>query len=193
MGTPKSLLPIQGISLLRHLSEIAIASICDTVMVVLGANAQQIYPEISDLPLQTIENQDWQAGMGTSISSGLATLLKRELALNAILILVCDQPFVCIDLIDRIVQVYRSGSSPIVATSYLNTVGVPALFSDRHFPELLQLNADTGARQIIQRHLHETHIIAFPEGAIDLDTPNDYQAFLELGMRGANNSSLRKY
>jgi molybdenum cofactor cytidylyltransferase len=189
MGMPKQLLPIQGISLLRHLAEIAIASICDTVVVILGANAQQIRPEISDLPLQIIENQDWQAGMGTSISSGLATLLEREPALNAVLILVCDQPFVSTELIDRIVEVHRSDSSQIVATSYLNTVGVPALFSDRYFPELLQLNADAGARKIIQRHLHETHTIAFPKGVIDLDTPDDYQAFLDLSKMAAEKIS----
>ena len=180
MGTPKQLLPIQGISLLQHLSKMAIASMCDPVLVVLGANAQQIRPEIEDLPLRIIENQHWQAGMGTSISSGLGSLLEREPALNAVLILVCDQPFVSTSLIDRIVEVYKSDSHQIVATGYLEAVGVPALFSDRYFPELLKLDADSGARRIIQKYLHETYIIDFPKGAIDLDTPDQYQVFLDL-------------
>jgi molybdenum cofactor cytidylyltransferase len=188
MGTPKQLLPIQGISLLRHLSKIAIASICGTVMVVLGANAEQIYPEISDLPIQIVENQDWQAGMGTSISLGLATLLKSQPVLSAVLILVCDQPFVSTELIDRIVEVHRSDSAQIVATRYLDTVGVPALFSDRYFLELMQLNADAGARKIIQRNLYEVHTVAFPQGAIDLDTPDDYQAFLVSSWRSCPSS-----
>jgi molybdenum cofactor cytidylyltransferase len=180
MGTPKQLLPIQGTSLLRHLAKISIASMCDPIAVVLGANAQQIRTEIEDLPLQIVDNPQWRSGMGTSIGSGLAALLEREPALNAVLILVCDQPFVSTALIDRLVLAYRSECHQIVATTYLNTIGVPALFSDRYFSELLQLNLDTGARQIVQKHLHETHTIAFPQGAIDLDTPDEYQAFLDL-------------
>lgn len=178
MGTPKQLLPIQGRSLLRYLAEISIASLCDPVIVVLGASVQQTRAEIEDLPLQIIENQQWQAGMGTSISTGLAALLEREPALNAVLILVCDQPFVSTALIDRLVIAYQTKSYQIVATGYLDTVGVPALLSDRYFPQLLQLDSDKGARQIIQQHLHETYTIDFPEGEIDLDTPDQYQAFL---------------
>jgi molybdenum cofactor cytidylyltransferase len=181
MGTPKQLLPIQGSNLVRYLAGISIASICDPIVVVLGANAQEIRPEIADLPLQIIENQHWQAGMGTSIGIGLATLLAREPGLNAVVILVCDQPFVSTALIDRLVAVYQSTDYPIVATTYLETVGVPALFGDRYFCKLLQLNADSGARRIIQQHLHETYTISFPQGAIDLDTPDEYRAFLKLG------------
>jgi CTP:molybdopterin cytidylyltransferase MocA len=61
----------------------------------------------------------------------------------------------------------------------LETVGVPALFSDRYFCELLRLNSDRGARQIIQQHLPETYTLAFPNGSIDLDTPDQYRAFLD--------------
>jgi molybdenum cofactor cytidylyltransferase len=179
MGTPKQLLPIQGTSLLRHLAKISIASMCDPIAVVLGANAQQIRTEVEDLPLQIVDNLHWRSGMGTSVSKGLAALLEWHPTLNAVLILVCDQPFVTTALIDRLVITYQSDSHQIVATTYLNTIGVPVLFSDRYFPELLQLNSDTGARKIVQKHLHETHTIAFPQGAIDLDTPDEYQAFLE--------------
>lgn len=177
MGTPKQLLPIQGRSLLRHLAEISIASLCDPVVVVLGASVHQTRAEIEDLPLQIVENQHWQSGMGTSICTGLTALLEQKPTLNAVLILVCDQPFVSTDLIDQLVIAYQSTNYQIVATTYLETVGVPALLSDRYFSELLKLDSDTGARQIIQQHLHETYTISFPKGAIDLDTPDQYQAF----------------
>lgn len=54
MGTPKQLLPIQGRSLLRHLAKISIASLCDPVVVVLGASVHQNRAEIEDLPLHMI-------------------------------------------------------------------------------------------------------------------------------------------
>jgi molybdenum cofactor cytidylyltransferase len=193
MGTPKQLLPIQGASLLRHLAKISIASMCDPIAVVLGANAQQVRPEIEDLPLQIVDNPQWQAGMGTSVSKGLAALLEREPGLDAVLILVCDQPFVSTSTIDRLAIAYQSECHQIVASGYLDTVGVPALFSDRYFAELLNLNSDAGARRIIQQHLLETYTIDFPQGAIDLDTPDEYRAFLDLGNMVENSSFLSKY
>lgn len=108
MGTPKQLLPIQGRSLLRHLAAISIASLCNPVVVVLGASVHQTRAEIEDLPLQVVENQHWQSGMGTSISAGLAALLEQKPALNAVLILVCDQPFVSTALINQLVVAYQS-------------------------------------------------------------------------------------
>lgn len=165
--------------MLRHLAEISIASLCDPVVVVLGASVHQTRAEIETLPLQIIENKHWQSGMGTSISTGLAALLEQKPTLNAALILVCDQPFVSTALINQLVAAYQSTDYQIVATTYSETVGVPALFSDRYFSELLRLNSDSGARQIIQQHLPETYTLAFPNGAIDLDTPDQYQAFLD--------------
>jgi hypothetical protein len=82
--------------------------------------------------------------------------------------------FVSTSLIDRLVKTHHSSNHQITATSYLDTVGVPAIFSDRYFPELLKLDADTGASRIIQKYLPETYIIDFPQGAIDLDTPDRY-------------------
>ena len=60
--------------------------------------------------------------------------------------------------------------------TYLETVGVPALLRNRYFAELLKLDSDTGARQIMPQHLSETYTTDFPKGAIDLDIPRS-QAF----------------
>jgi len=51
MGKPKQLLPYQGRSLLRHITEIAIASKNQPIIVVLGANAEIIKPEICQVPV----------------------------------------------------------------------------------------------------------------------------------------------
>jgi molybdenum cofactor cytidylyltransferase len=62
MGTPKQLLAYRGCSFIRHIAEVAIASVCQPIAVVLGANAEQIKPEISQLPVQIVENQQWAEG-----------------------------------------------------------------------------------------------------------------------------------
>jgi molybdenum cofactor cytidylyltransferase len=182
MKTPKQLLPIGKHRLLRHSVLTAIASNCPLIVVVLGANAAKIRLEIDDLPVHIVENLEWQAGMGTSITAGLKSLLELEPTLKAAIVLLCDQPFVSMSLINQLIATYHSTTGSIIASAYAQMLGVPALFSDRHFPELLTLDANAGAKQLIQQHLDQVYSIPFPEGAIDLDTPHEYRSFLiELG------------
>jgi molybdenum cofactor cytidylyltransferase len=178
MKTPKQLLPIGKHRLLRHSVLTAIASKCPVIAVVLGANAAQIRLEIHDLPVRIVENLEWQAGMGTSIRAGIQALLELEPGLQAAIVLICDQPLISVSLIHRLIATYHSTSWSIIASAYSQVLGVPALFSDRHFSELLALNPNAGAKQLIQRHLDQVYPVPFPEGAIDLDTPQEYQAFL---------------
>jgi len=74
MGTPKQLLPYRGRSFLSHIAEAAVASVCYPVVVVLGANTEQIKPEVSQLPVQVVENKYWAKGMSSSIRSGIKAL-----------------------------------------------------------------------------------------------------------------------
>jgi molybdenum cofactor cytidylyltransferase len=46
----------------------------------------------------------------------------------------------------------------------------------------MQLNQLEGAKTLIQRYLHAVVTVDFPEGAIDIDTPQEYQRlFVDLG------------
>src|SRR5919202_6946675 len=100
MGTPKQLLPYRGRSFVRHIVEVTIASVCQPIAVVLGANAERIKPEISHLPVQIVENQQWTEGMSSSIRAGLEALLTTNQNLDAVAIALCDQPFFSSQLLD---------------------------------------------------------------------------------------------
>ncbi|WP_255327342.1 nucleotidyltransferase family protein [Synechocystis sp. PCC 7509] len=62
MGTPKQLLPYQERTLLCHSIEVAKSSLCRPIVVVLGAYAQLIKPDISQLSIQIVENLQWSEG-----------------------------------------------------------------------------------------------------------------------------------
>jgi molybdenum cofactor cytidylyltransferase len=177
MGTPKQLLPYRERSFIRHITESAIASVCQPIAVVLGANVERIKPEISQLPVQIVENQQWAEGMSSSIRVGLEALLGVNQNLEAVAIALCDQPFVSSQTLDRIVEAYHFTGKPIIASEYAGTLGVPVLFSHTLFSEILALKSTEGAKQIIRKHIHEVFSVPFPEGSIDIDTPNDYQQF----------------
>ena len=175
MGTPKQLLAYRGCTLIRHIIEVAIASYCQPIAVVLGANAERIKPEISQLPIQIVENQQWEEGMSTSIRVGLEALLAMNPNLDAVAIALCDQPFVSSQMLDRIVEAYRFTGKPIIACEYSGTLGVPVLFSRALFSELMALKSTEGAKKLIKKHIHQVFSVPFPEGAIDIDTPKDYE------------------
>jgi molybdenum cofactor cytidylyltransferase len=172
MGQPKQLLNFQGKPLLRHVVEIAIASPCQPIVVVLGANAAAIQPTLQSLPIHLINNPHWSDGMGRSIRCSIQSLSSFLNPIDSAILTVCDQPFISVSLIDQLIQVYRSSQTPIVASAYSDTLGVPALFDRQLFPELLALDSAGGAKSIIQRH--GAIGVAFPEGRIDLDTPEEY-------------------
>lgn len=175
MGTPKQLLAYQGCTLIRHMAEVAIASVCQPIAIVLGANAERIKPEISQLPLQIVENQQWQEGMSSSIRAGLKALLAMNPNLDAVAIALCDQPFVSPQTLNQLVEAYHLTGKPIIASEYSGTFGVPALFSGTLFAELMNLKSTEGAKKLIKRRIHEVFSIPFPEGAIDIDTPKNYE------------------
>jgi molybdenum cofactor cytidylyltransferase len=175
MGTPKQLLTYRGCTLIRHMAEVAIASVCQPIAIVLGANGERIKPEISQFPLQIVENQQWQEGMSSSIQVGLEALLAVNQHLDAVAIALCDQPFVSPQTLNQLVEAYHLTGKPIIASEYAGTFGVPALFSRTLFSELMNLKNTEGAKQLIKRHIHEVFSIPFPDGAIDIDTPKDYE------------------
>lgn len=173
MGKPKQLLKYKERSLIQHAVEVATALVCHPVIVVLGAYCDRIKPEIA-ASVETIENPFWHQGMSTSIRMGIETLNQSYPKTEAAILMLCDQPFVSPNLIERLIEVYRRTCAPIVASEYTQILGVPALFDRILFPQLTQLSGDRGARQIIQKYIQQVARVPFPQGIIDIDTPQDY-------------------
>ncbi|WDD36666.1 nucleotidyltransferase family protein (plasmid) [Nostoc sp. UHCC 0926] len=180
MGTPKQLLLYQGRSFLQYITEMAIASVCQPVVVVLGANAEQIHPQIKQLPVRVVKNLDWACGMSTSIKSGIELLNNLPQKIEAVVITLCDQPFVSHQIINQLVDAYYSEKKPIITCEYAGTLGVPSLFSQIFFSELAALKETSGAKKVINNNLNEVFSIPFPLGNIDIDTPKDYKQLLSI-------------
>ncbi|MBK1989948.1 nucleotidyltransferase family protein [Sphaerospermopsis aphanizomenoides BCCUSP55] len=179
MGTPKQLLPYQGKSLLSHTIESAIASVCNPVILVLGANAENIRSQISTPTIKIVENPDWHLGMSASIRCGIVSLIDNYPTLDAAVITVCDQPFLAHEIINQLVTAYHTSKKTIIACEYADTLGVPVLFSQIFFSELAGLSEDVGAKKLIKTYSKDVFSIPFPSGAIDIDTPQDYQKLQE--------------
>jgi molybdenum cofactor cytidylyltransferase len=178
MGRPKQLLSYQGRSLILHAVEVALASVCQPIIVVLGAYVEQIKPELMLKAVQVVENSQWQEGMSSSIRAGISMLLKTNSKVDAVIISLADQPLVSPQIFNQLIQSYQETQKVIIASKYNETTGVPALFSNALFPELMQLEGDRGAKALIQKYIETGLILLIPEAAIDIDTPDDYKQLL---------------
>ena len=179
MGQSKQLLEIDGEQLLLKSTRVALQSEAEKIIVVLGANEMAHRKTIEHLPVEIIANPDWETGMGSSLKKGLRQLLQVVPQLKAALVMVCDQPFLTTEHINKLIQTFTSTNSLIVASHYSGSAGVPALFEKSLFEKLLSVEDESGAKKIIQQHKAEIQTIDFLQGAIDLDTPDDYRNFIK--------------
>jgi molybdenum cofactor cytidylyltransferase len=171
LGRPKQLLQFRGQSLVRVAVEAAIGAECAPIVVVLGAESERIKLELIGRQILFVPNDDWRRGIGSSIRAGVKAL---EFC-DAIAILACDQPHVTADLIGSLIRIQEETHQPIVASAYAETLGVPALFAQSCIEKLLSLGDKSGAKSILQAQPNDVAQVAFPEGAIDIDSATDYE------------------
>lgn len=181
MGQPKQLLPYRGRTLLRHAAETAAATGCAPLVLVTGAVHEALAAEVADLPIAVVHNPDWPTGMAASIRTGLAAAG----AASAYLIMLSDQPLVTTELLLQLLAQQRQTRAPAVATAYGDALGVPAVFDQSLLPALRALQGTQGANRLIASLGRAVGRIAFPEGLLDVDTPEQYAALLQTPPRQA--------
>ena len=174
MGRPKQTLQFQGESLIRRAALAALGAGCHPVVVVTGANAELMRSQLDGLDVCEVLNTLWETGMASSIRVGVKGLVGADADAEAAVVMLCDQPHVTAHVISDIIAAHRTTGRTIVASTYGGNFGVPALFSREFFAELERLEGAAGAKQIIYRHASLAHFLPFPDGEVDVDTPDDF-------------------
>lgn len=177
MGRSKQLLKINSETLIRKTVKTALEAGAKETVVVLGANIEQIKSELSDLSVHTVTNPEFEKGMGSSLKCGVKYVMKKNPDVEAVMILVCDQPLLNSVHLKKIIEEYLITKSPIVASFYSGSNGVPALFNKSMFGKLLAIEDQHGAKKTIGQNPTLVKSIDFPDGVVDLDTPEDLEKF----------------
>ncbi len=179
-GSPKQLVEIYGETMLNSVIHNAVSGNFHTT-VVLGAHADKISKSIKEKKAAVFINESWESGMGSSISKGLAFAVNIKPNLEATIFLLCDQPLVTLATVEKLIMAQKASGSDIVASQYEDSLGVPALFTRRLFPELVVLNGNIGAKSVIDKYENSSVARVFaPENAFDIDTPEDLKHFTSL-------------
>ncbi|GEO09577.1 nucleotidyltransferase family protein [Segetibacter aerophilus] len=176
LGRAKQRLEYKGKTLLNHAIDTAIEAAVGPVIVVMGARENEIVSEIDTKKILVAHNARWQEGTASSIHAGLTAAMQKYPELDSVILMVCDQPYVDPSLLKNLADTRNTSNKSIVASSYNDTVGVPALFDKRFFPELLSLKGDEGGKKVLFHHDADISTVPFPEGSIDIDTESDYQS-----------------
>lgn len=186
LGRPKQLLPWRGRSLLRYVAETALSlsnseddDIDVTLVAVLGSEPNRFRSELDGLPAIIAMNSVWEEGQASSLRTGVAALEDIVPPVDAALVLLCDQPFVTPETLQRLLDTFYSGDTPAVAAMSVYETGAsgpPCLFARRLFPELLALRGAQRAKDVLSRYpAAAVRSVSFPEGSRDIDTPEDWE------------------
>jgi molybdenum cofactor cytidylyltransferase len=176
LGRPKQLVEYRGRSLLRGAVEAAREAGCSPVVVVLGARAEAVRPEVDSLEVRVVVNDRWREGMGGSVRAGIAALAGPGPAIEAAVLTACDQPRLSADVLRGLIEAYRDRDdrlATMAACAYAGTLGAPALFAQQEFGRLLALRGDRGARDLLRSRVARVVQVSWPEGARDVDSPED--------------------
>lgn len=174
MGQTKQLLPIDGQPMVRRVAQAACQAALAQVVVVVGAEAEDVAGALSGLELKIVHNPAWEQGMSTSLRAGLGALRPE---IEAALIILADQPGLTPAVLEALVEAYLTSRAPIVAPFYRGRRGNPVLFARTLFAELGQVEGDRGGRALLVGYEGDVARIDLDDAAIllDVDTRRDYE------------------
>jgi len=172
MGGPNKLLAeIGGRPLVRIAVEEALASRARPVIVVTGHQRERVTAALEGLKVQIVHNPQFADGLSTSVKAGLAALPNE---VDGAIVCLGDMPQVNAALIDRLIASFdpERGALAVVPTID-GKRGNPVVWSRRFFPDLMALDGDVGARNLIARYGEAVAEVPVTGNAalIDVDTP----------------------
>ena len=127
MGEPKQLLPYNNSTLLLHSIEQAAGIKYSDIFIVIGAHFTNIFKSIRGQKATILMNNNWQDGMGSSLSKGIE-LIKKKDKYDRVLVTLSDLPLVNREHYEELIALSDSSRKRIVLTSYEDISGVPAIF-----------------------------------------------------------------
>ena len=166
LGEPKQLVQISGETLLDRALRLAADAGCEPVVVVLGAHAKQIEAVCDLRRAWVVVHAGWVEGMGSSLRAGME-LVQGFAEVSGVVVLTCDMPKVTAEHLRGL------GAEPgeAAASEYAGRRGVPAYFPRALFAELLGLQGDAGAREL----LRTARGVELVGGEMDVDTVADLE------------------
>lgn len=173
MGRNKLLLPWGETTVLEQTLSNVVASSASLVITVVGHERELTEPLAGGYG-SVVFNIDHASGMLSSVQAAVRTL---PATVEAVLVMLGDQPLIEPNVIDALLWAYAANPHGLVAPTYRGRRGNPVLIDRRYFAELLDLSPENAPRVLLQRHPDDLLLVEAQNDAIlhDLDRPEDYE------------------
>ena len=172
LGRNKLLLLLGGEPLVRRAVRTALAAGLDPVVVVLGHEAERVAGELAGLEVRTVHNPDYARGMNTSLRAGVGAVGPDAVA---VIVMLADMPLVTSAMVETLVEEYRRGGAPLVASDYGGVHAPPTLYARALFPELGGADGDGCGKKIVRQHEADLVRVRWPGSALaDVDREEDW-------------------
>jgi molybdenum cofactor cytidylyltransferase len=175
MGSPKMLLPWKDSTVLDHLLKTLSISPFSELLIVTGSNVWEINQIVSRYHCKTVFNPDFENGsMLVSLQVGLRELSGEA---DAFFLILGDQPFLKIELIEEMEIIYTQKPGQIVIPSFQMRRGHPWLIDSSLKNEILYLKEPMTLRDFLKTYEKAISYCVVDEPSIleDMDNPDDYQ------------------
>jgi len=173
MRQQKLLMDYHGESFIRNIVRKTSASELDQTLVVLGSHSREVYEEIRSFQVESVYNPLFKEGMLSSIQCGFNAIPNK---VDAVVLLLGDQPMVETEVIDRLVEYYRTKREKIIIPVYKGERGHPVLIDLSYKEEIFSLDPLKGLRELIYTHPDEVFELEIDSPTIlkDIDNIEDY-------------------
>jgi molybdenum cofactor cytidylyltransferase len=175
-------LNINGMPLLKKTINTLLDAGVNDVTVVLGYESKATQILIDELPVKTVLNGDYEQGQMSSVHCGLSTLPGTH---GGVIIALADQPYLQAQDIEHLCQAFLQRDTGDVAVPFFNNErGNPIIISEACRQSILSGERNLGCRRFIEKNPELVYRVEMPDAAVlgDLDTPEDYQHFIEVGV-----------
>ncbi|WP_025731318.1 nucleotidyltransferase family protein [Heyndrickxia ginsengihumi] len=116
---------------------------------------------------------DYMNGQSSSLKLGIK--IASKLQADAAVIFLADQPFISIKMISKLISLYKGNEHIDVVSSCFNGIWrPPTLFSQKLFSQLLNIQGDKGAREILKEKKEKNRLaVEFQSSMLFLDVDNE--------------------
>jgi molybdenum cofactor cytidylyltransferase len=173
MGTPKMLLPFNGITMIESVTGNVTRSNVDKTLIVLGAEKESLLHLAGIQSVVCCYNDNYKEGMLSSVKCGFRNIPGGA---RAVMVFQGDQPLITPHVINSVIQEYLSSDKGIVIPVYNNRRGHPVLIDNRYREEIEKLHSDKGLRSLAYKFPEDVLEVLTDEPGIlrDFDTYSQY-------------------
>lgn len=124
-----------------------------------------------------VMNDHPEEGISRSIRLGIASLMEQKDSLCGVMFAVCDQPYLSMESIEKLVEEYRKSEKKIACLSFKDVMGNPVIFHPDYLEELNSLLGDTGGKKVLKEHMDEVLFVKAKEAKelFDIDEKQDIE------------------